>query len=51
MKSCEDCGCRIYEYGCVNCNEITYIEMQETHDESKEYPTMDEFPMPKGGVK
>jgi hypothetical protein len=28
-KTCEDCGCRIYEYGCVNCNEADYIVMQD----------------------
>lgn len=33
MKTCEDCGCRIYEYGCVNCNEADYIEMQGEYDE------------------
>lgn len=29
MKTCEDCGCRVYEYGCVNCNEPEYIRNQE----------------------
>lgn len=33
MKTCEDCGCRVYEYGCVNCNESDYIEMQGEYDE------------------
>ena len=32
-KTCEDCGCRIFEYGCVNCNEIDYIEMADIYDE------------------
>jgi hypothetical protein len=27
-KTCEDCGSRIFEYGCVNCNERDYITMQ-----------------------
>jgi hypothetical protein len=25
MKTCEDCGSRVYENGCVNCNEELYI--------------------------
>ena len=29
MKTCEDCGCRVYEHGCVNCNEVAYIEAQD----------------------
>lgn len=28
-KTCEDCGSRIFEHGCVNCNESDYISMQE----------------------
>lgn len=28
MKTCPDCGCAIYEFGCVNCNEEDYITMQ-----------------------
>lgn len=28
MKTCPDCGCRVYEFGCVNCNEVAYIEWQ-----------------------
>jgi len=28
-KTCEDCGCRIYNLGCVNCNEIDYIQEQD----------------------
>jgi hypothetical protein len=31
-KTCPDCGCRIYEYGCVNCNEEEYISMQEFYE-------------------
>mgnify|MGYP001618315624 CR=1 FL=1 len=26
---CDDCGCRMYEYGCVNCNEQDYIDAQD----------------------
>lgn len=37
-KTCEDCGCRIYEYGCVNCNEQEYIDMQESEDRHN-YPS------------
>lgn len=29
MKTCPDCGERVYNLGCVNCNEIAYIEEQE----------------------
>lgn len=36
MKTCPDCGCRVYSLGCVNCNESDYIEEQETLDEQKE---------------
>ena len=25
MKYCEDCGCKIFEHGCTNCNEELYI--------------------------
>lgn len=35
-KTCEDCGCRIYNLGCVNCNEIDYIHEQESIDEYNE---------------
>ena len=28
MKTCEDCGCRIYEYGCINCRENDYIDVE-----------------------
>lgn len=28
MKTCPDCGCRVYKLGCVNCNEAAYIEEQ-----------------------
>ena len=27
-KICENCGSRIFEYGCVNCDEEKYISMQ-----------------------
>jgi hypothetical protein len=28
MKTCPDCGERVYELGCVNCNEVAYIQAQ-----------------------
>lgn len=28
MKTCPDCGERVYSLGCVNCNEAAYIEEQ-----------------------
>lgn len=31
-KTCENCGSRIFEYGCVNCNEEDYITMQGAYD-------------------
>lgn len=27
-KGCPNCGCRVYSLGCVNCDEINYIEQQ-----------------------
>lgn len=29
MKTCENCGCRVYSLGCVNCDEEAYIEEQK----------------------
>ena len=29
MKTCPDCGCRVYKLGCVNCDEAAYVEEQE----------------------
>lgn len=29
MKTCENCGSRVYGLGCVNCDEMNYIEEQE----------------------
>lgn len=34
MKTCPDCGERVYEYGCVNCNEADYIDVQAAEDEA-----------------
>lgn len=28
MKTCPDCGERVYNLGCVNCNEAAYIQEQ-----------------------
>ena len=28
MRTCPDCGCRVYSLGCVNCDEDAYIEEQ-----------------------
>ena len=36
MQTCPDCGCRVYNLGCVNCNEIAYIEEQEMFDAIRE---------------
>lgn len=32
-ETCPDCGCRVYNLGCVNCDEPCYIEEQERLDE------------------
>lgn len=32
-KTCEDCGSRIFEYGCVNCYEEDYIAMQDYYND------------------
>lgn len=29
VKSCQDCGARVYRLGCVNCNEDAYVKEQE----------------------
>jgi hypothetical protein len=36
MKTCPDCGCRVYSLGCTNCNEEAYIEQQAMFDELPE---------------
>lgn len=28
-KTCDNCGSRIFEHGCVNCNESEYISMHQ----------------------
>jgi hypothetical protein len=33
MKTCPDCGERVYNLGCVNCNEAAYIDEQVGFDE------------------
>ena len=32
MKTCEDCGSRVYNLGCVNCHEAAYILRQTEPD-------------------
>lgn len=39
MKTCPDCGERIYNLGCVNCNEQDYINEQERLTDMQ-YPTV-----------
>jgi hypothetical protein len=29
MRTCENCGSRVYALGCVNCDEVNYIAEQE----------------------
>lgn len=31
-RTCPDCGERVYNLGCVNCNEAAYIAEQEAFD-------------------
>lgn len=39
MKTCENCGCKVYRLGCENCNEESYIYEQ--------YVDLDIEPIPK----
>lgn len=39
MRTCENCGSRVYSLGCVNCNEQAYIEEQDYMTE-RDYVTM-----------
>lgn len=34
-KTCENCGSRVFEYGCVNCDEMEYISMQDGYEPPK----------------
>ena len=34
--TCENCGCRVYKLGCVNCDEENYIEEQIMNTEDTE---------------
>lgn len=34
-KYCENCGCRVYSNGCVNCNEELYIMDQYIEQDMK----------------
>lgn len=31
-KTCENCGSRVFNHGCVNCDEMDYISMQGAYD-------------------
>lgn len=44
MKTCEDCGERVYELGGVNCNEADYIETQNEYDDGDIYTAPDLLP-------
>jgi hypothetical protein len=33
MRTCENCGERVYSLGCVNCDEPAYIEQQDEGSE------------------
>ena len=47
MKTCPDCGCRVYRLGCVNCCEEAYIEQQAYFD-SLHYPEKKPCPVCEG---
>lgn len=36
-ETCENCGCRVYNLGCVNCNEEAYIAEQDTLTDGNSY--------------
>lgn len=44
-KTCEDCGSRIFEHGCVNCNEQDYIDMQGAYDTREEVKVISSKPV------
>lgn len=35
MKTCPDCGERVYSLGCTNCNEAAYMEEAEQREEQR----------------
>ena len=43
MKTCENCGSRVYSLGCVSCDEENYIAEQESLT-AREYPDYDPTP-------
>lgn len=40
MKTCENCGGRVYSNGCVNCNEELYI-LDQYYEQNMELPDDD----------
>jgi len=38
VKTCPDCGERVYKLGCVNCNEDAYIAEQEMLTDAADEP-------------
>jgi len=40
MKTCENCGCKVYSNGCVNCNEELYI-LDQYYELDMELPKED----------
>lgn len=46
MKTCENCGCRVDSLGCVNCNEMDYIDQQAWFDMLAEAERKSDFPQP-----
>lgn len=49
MRTCPDCGGRVYNLGCVNCNEEDYIEEQAHFDALHEAEQQTEAAPPKEG--
>ena len=40
MKTCENCGCKVYSNGCVNCNEELYI-LDQYYEQDMKLPKED----------
>jgi len=40
MGHCENCGCKVYSNGCVNCNEELYI-LDQYYEQDMELPSED----------
>jgi len=48
MKTCENCGERVYRLGCVNCDEPAYIEEQDRLTDEQYPPAASTLPPAEG---